>query len=245
VELTHLQIEPKRWTGTSLEPSTIEAFKVPFNPTSYSIVKPVTWQSQTAAETGSSGGSASRSTRELDAPPLEFGGGGSRTLTLQLFFDVTEGGEDGTIRDVRMQTNKLVALSRIERDQQRPPVCDISWGEEPATPASAPARADFPFRGVVTNLTQNFVLFRSTGEPVRANLTVVFTEFIVPEENRRANDPDLTTHLLKRGDTLSALAARWYADPSRWRPIAEANSIDDPRDLDALIGKRLVIPRLR
>lgn len=235
--LTKLHIEPLRPTPSGLEPSSLAAFDVPFNPNSYSIVKPVTWTSETSGSASGSGASAAATTRELDAPPLVFGGGGARTLTLQLFFDVTEGGTDGKTRDVRVQTNRIVALTRIERDQHSPPVCRISWGSEVA-PGS-----DFPFLGVATSLTQNFVLFRASGEPVRANLTVVFSEYIEPEQNKRQTDPDLTTHRVKRGDTLSAIAARYYSDPSQWRAIAEANAIDDPRHLD--IGVRLAIPRLR
>lgn len=227
--LEKLKIEP-------LAPSALAAFDVLFNPNSYSIVKPVTWTQQSVSGEGIGAAATATAThRGLDAPPLEFGGGGSRTLTLQLFFDVTEGGADGRTTDVRAETNKIVALTRIERDQGHPPVCRVSWGR------AAPQNMDFPFDGVVTNLTQNFVLFRASGEPVRANLTVVFTEFIDPEQNKRETDPDLTTYLVKRGDTLSAIAAKLYRDPSQWRVIAAANGIDDPRHLR--IGVRLAIPK--
>jgi len=231
MDLAKLNIKP-------LPPSGLAAFDVLFNPNSYSIVKPVTWTQKALPSGGvGSGGSAAATHRDLDAPPLEFGGGGARTLTLQLFFDVTEGGADGETTDVRTETNKIVALTRIERDQGHPPVCRVSWGKE------APQNMDFPFDGVVSNLTQNFVMFRETGEPVRAYLTVVFTEFIDPEQNKRETDPELTTYLVKRGDTLSAIAARFYRDPARWRVIAAANAIDDPRHVQ--IGVRLAIPKLR
>ena len=209
-----------------------------FNPNTYSIVKPVTWNQQ-AASSDSSGstsaaGKAAATNRDLDAPPLVFGGGGARVLTLQLFFDVTEGGADGQTKDVRTETNKLVALTRIEPGHSRPPACMITWG------TTDPTGSDFPFVGVVANLTQNFVMFRDNGQPVRANVTVVFNEYIDPEQNKRQNDPDLTTVLVKRGDTLSAIAARLYRDPTKWRVIAVANRIDDPRRIE--IGKRLSIP---
>jgi nucleoid-associated protein YgaU len=236
MELAKLNIRP-------LPPSGLAAFDVLFNPNTYSIVKPVTWTQQAdaggAAAAGGSAGSGGPTTgtnRDLDAPPLVFGGGGARTLTLQLFFDVTEGGADGQTTDVRTETNKIVALTRIERKQGKPPVCEVTWGK------AAPQNMDFPFVGVVTSLTQNFVLFRANGEPVRANLTVVFTEFIDPVKNRQETDPDLTTYLVKRGDTLSTIAAKLYRDPTQWRAIAWANAIDDPRHLQ--IGVRLTIPKL-
>jgi LysM repeat protein len=48
------------------------------------------------------------------------------------------------------------------------------------------------------------------------------------------------THTVARGETLGALAQRYLGDASKWRVIAEANGIDDPRSLR--VGQRLVIP---
>lgn len=219
MELAKLHIQPQ-------PPSALAAFDVLFNPNTYSVTKTVTWTKQ--AQTASN---LNETNRDLDAPPLVFGGGASRTISLQLFFDVTE----GPATDVRAETNKLVALTRIERDLGRPPVVTLSWG-------GAPQGSDFPFVGVVTNLQQSFVLFRASGEPVRANLTVALTEYIDPEQNKRMTDPELATYVVKRGDSLSAIAARLYRDPTRWRVIATANGIDDPRSLP--IGARMTIPKL-
>lgn len=201
---------------------------VQFNPNSYTIVKPVTW-----SQRASTSGNATDTNRELNAPPLDFGGGGARTLTVQLFFDVTEGGPTA---DVRTQTNNIVKLTRIERNLEReqPPVCQVSWGSQ------TPTGSDFPFVGVVTNLSQSFTLFRASGEPLRANLTVTFTEFIDPEKDKKETDPDYTTYRVKLGDTLSSIAAQVYGDATQWRWIAYANRIDDPRRLPS--GARLIIP---
>jgi hypothetical protein len=204
------------------------AFSVLFNPTTYSISKSVTW-------TGSP-------TRELNAPPLTFGGGGSRQLTLNLFYDVTESSAIGKrVKDVREETNNMVVLTRIERGlgsskSGRPPAVMVSWGGAP------PANSDFPFIGVVSQLSQTFKLFTSEGIPVRAELSVTFTEYKDPEKDKRETDPELTTRLVKRGDTVSSIAAEVYGDPARWRSIAEANGMDDPRRLD--IGRRLSIPSI-
>src|SRR5690348_13462424 len=86
-----------------------------FNPNAYSVTKPVEYQSHRR--------------RELNAPLLSFVGGGSRTLSLQLFFDVTESPiVDGLpVKDVRALTNKLVELTRISRNTMRPPVCRVFW----------------------------------------------------------------------------------------------------------------------
>lgn len=48
------------------------------------------------------------------------------------------------------------------------------------------------------------------------------------------------THVVKTGDTLAGIAARFYGTPARWREIARRNGITDPKKLRA--GTRLVIP---
>ena len=45
---------------------------------------------------------------------------------------------------------------------------------------------------------------------------------------------------MKRGDTLSSIAAKFYRDASKWRKIADANGIRDPKNLK--IGQKLRIP---
>jgi hypothetical protein len=215
-ELEKLEIEP-------LDDVPIDAFEVLFNPNSYSISKSVNW-----------GGSSSA---EVNAPTLTFGGGASRTLSLELFYDVTEPvRDDEVIDDVRKETNKMVALTRIQRDLHRPPVVQITWGDDSGD------RFDFPFIGVVAQLTQRFTLFRSDGKPVRATLSVSFREFCDVEKDQRQTDPEFTTRLVKRGDTLSNIAADVYRDQTLWRVIAEANQLDDPRRL--AVGSRLILPKI-
>jgi hypothetical protein len=235
--LIKLHIQPMRQSGSKLVASSLSPFYVPFNPTSYSITKTVSWGSQlTVPNTGNGTGVGNQRAiaRQLDAPGLEFGGGMSRTLIMELFFDATE--DMASPKDVRNQTNRIVALTRIERKGGQPPICLLSWGQ-------APSNSDFPFFGVITSLTQNFLLFDQSGTPLRARLNVTFTEYNDPKQNLKQTDPDLTTHQVMRGDTLPAIAERWYGNPAEWRAIALANRIDNPRQLE--IGARLVIPSLR
>jgi len=224
-------------TITPLGDSRIEPFKVLFNPTSYSISKSVSWRTP-----GVEGDDESESNVMLNAPLLQFGGGEGRRLSLKLFFDVTDypviNGQK--IKDVRKLTDKVVKLTLKERSgnrEQPPPVCRISWGE------SGSNNLDFPFVGVVDSLTQDFTLFDNDGRPLRANLDVSFKEFLRPEEDKRRNDPEFTTRIVKRGDTLSSIAAEMLNDPSRWRIIADANQLDNPRFLE--IGMTLNIPKVR
>jgi LysM repeat protein len=47
-------------------------------------------------------------------------------------------------------------------------------------------------------------------------------------------------HTVARGETLSAIAQRYLGDSNKWRVIAEANGVTDPRTLK--VGQPLVIP---
>lgn len=48
------------------------------------------------------------------------------------------------------------------------------------------------------------------------------------------------SYTVKKGDTLWALAEKYYGDGTKWKLIAKANKIKDPRKLQ--IGTKLVIP---
>lgn len=199
---------------------------VMFNPNSYSITKQVAWLPSTDAAAG--GGTTDVKT---NAPTTAFGGGGSRLLSLELFFDTTE--SNVATRDVRSQTDKIVKLTRIERKNGRPPVCTVFWG--------SPKTEDFPFVGTVSSLTQRFVLFDAIGRPMRAILDITFTEFLNRDDDERLTDPETTTRIVRRGDSLASIAGEVYRDPGQWRVIADANDIEDPFVLPA--GSKLTVPK--
>ena len=68
------------------------------------------------------------------------------------------------------------------------------------------------------------------------------TEALDVVTDQRQTDPELTTRRVRRGDSVTAIAADVYGDPALWRVIAEANNLDDPRRLK--IGKTLSVPKL-
>jgi hypothetical protein len=194
-----------------------------FNPNAITIAKTVNWTDQ--------GG------KRRDHPRVQFEGGASRTLTLSLFFDSYEAAEGE--KDVRVQTRKVAELARFDGNLHRPPVCLVTWG-------GTGQEYDLPFRGVVTSLTQKYTLFLPDGTPVRATLDLTFKEYEKPGRQERArptHSPDRRrTRRVKRGDTLWSIAGDVYEDPARWRPIAQANGIANPREL--VPGTELLIPAL-
>ena len=99
---------------------------------------------------------------------------------------------------------------------------------------------------MLQSLNQRFTLFLDDGTPARATLSCTFKQWRSDEVEARLlnkQSPDVAkTRPVRRGDTLSSIAAIEYKDPTQWRPIAEANAIDNPRLLKP--GQVLTIPTL-
>lgn len=197
-----------------ITPKGEKSIPVLFNPTQYSLD-----QGNTLADVGVPG---------LSAPILQYVRGNGRSLSMDLFFDTYE-----KRRDVRKHTNRIYGLLDIRGPLHRPPICTFTWGS-------------FNFTCVLERVGGRFTLFLSDGTPVRATLSVSFKEFVEVEVLVRATPTESADHaktyLVRRGDTLSSIAAAEYGDPARWRPIAEANRVANPRLLPP--GTRLVLPAI-
>ncbi|MFA9516356.1 LysM peptidoglycan-binding domain-containing protein [Halopenitus sp. H-Gu1] len=185
-----------------------------FNPTEYSLEKSVNYG--TVAMPG------------FTSPVTQFIHGERESLSMELFFDTYEDGED-----VRSYTDEIDALVRVDGDLHAPPVVRFVWGS-------------FQFKSVVTSVEKRFTMFLDDGTPVRARLTVTFEEYTTPERQRaeqpRHSADRSTAHRVTEGDTLWAIAADEYGDPGEWRAIASENDIVNPRSIEP--GTELAIPPL-
>lgn len=189
-------------------------FEVMFNPEEYSLNKDNNFASQAIPG--------------LSSPILQFVHGNLRTLEMELFFDTTD-----ARTDVREETQKVTDLLKIDPELHAPPVIRVAWGS-------------LQLRCVLTRANQKFVKFLEDGRPTRARVTVNFSEFVDPEReakevNRQTADFS-KVYTVRRGDTLTGIAFRFYETPALWRPIAIANGIDDPRSLAP--GQQLHVPSL-
>lgn len=191
-----------------------QQIEVMFNPEEYSLNKDNNFASQAIPG--------------LSSPILQFVHGNLRTLEMELFFDTT-----GVRSDVRLETQKVVDLLKIDSELHAPPVLQVAWGS-------------LQLRCVLARANQKFIKFLEDGRPTRARVTVSFSEFIDPErEAKEVNrqTADFTkAYTVAPNDTLSDIAFRFYQDPMLWRPIAVANGIDDPRSI--LPGDTLHVPAL-
>jgi len=179
-----------------------------------------------------------------NAPAPQFQGGDPLTMTFQLFFDTYEG-EEMMMDDVRDKyTNKLLDLTSIEKKtlrtdpnakKGRPPLVTFIWGDY------------WSFKGVLKDVGLKFTLFTSQGKPVRATADIT----LLQAEEEGANAPQNPTsggegvrssRVVQAGDTLDLIAYQEYGDATKWRPLAVANGLEDPRGLRP--GQRLVVPEL-
>lgn len=189
------------------------------NPTEYTIGRSVSWHKD--------------ETNAHDVPSWTFGGGGSNTMSLELWFDTSL--ETSGEKDVRKRyTNKVVAASYKEAADKPPPNVIFSWG------------TTWSFEAVITSVSQRFTLFLPDGTPIRSIMSVSLTQVIDNRTFARQNPTSGGTpgkiHIVRDGDRLDLLAAEHYKKPMLWRYIAEHNDIDNPRNL--IPGQRLIIPPL-
>lgn len=192
---------------------------ITFNPSEYSLTQ--------------NAGYTEKKALGMESPFTQFIAGDTVTLKVNLFFDTyiepstdspKEGGED-----VRTETNKITSLMNIDATLHRPPIVTFHYGS-------------LNFKGVITDVTQNFIMFLGDGRPVRAKLDVTFKSV---EQNNYLplESPDRTKcRTVHETQQLWELAWKEYKDPAKWKVIARANNIMNP--LDIRPGQKLKLPAI-
>lgn len=189
--------------------------KIPcmFRPKEYTLKKTNTWNK--------------KNVKEGNVPLFEFGGGQAADLTMELFFDTYEKGDD-----VRKHTKKIWKLMEVPKDAVEPPQCQFMWGKS------------WYFKAVISSITQKFTMFLPDGTPVRSTLTVSFEqvcdEGLYPSQNpTTVSKNGYKMRRVREGETLDWIAYSEYGDSLHWRHLADVNRLDNPRRLRP--GQMLVI----
>lgn len=187
-----------------------------FNPTEYQLQK-----ANNFAEIAIPG---------LEAPPIQFVRGAAEKLTIEALADTSD-----TLDDVRKKyVDKLRKLLDVDSQLHAPPIVRFVWDMQ-------------VFVGVLESLTITYQLFTPDGIPLRAKLSMSLKEYrpaAVQVNETKPSSPNVEkSYTVRRGDTLSSIAADAYRDPSRWRDIARENGITDPRTLTP--GSVLVLPAIQ
>lgn len=192
----------------------IDSVEVLFNPTQYSVEKSVEY--------------GELSLPGMDTPVSQFVNGDAQSLSMDLLVDTYESGDD--LRDHIEQIERLVS---VDGERHAPPICKFVWG-------------DLRFTSVVESLKKEYTLFMPDGTPVRAQLSLSFKEYETItkqlETERRSSPDQAKLRRITEAQSLWSLAADEYGDPGRWRLIADANDISNPRSVEA--GRQLLVPSI-
>ncbi len=211
-------------TKAVLQPEKGSEIKCMFNPVSLKIEKKNSWDPLDAPR--------------KDAPGVNFLGGSSGTLDVDLTLDTTDTGKPVT--DYTDQILELMKVGSFPKDSKntrekvpRPPWVRFRWGKTSS------------FKAVVTSASITFTYFSSDGKPLRATASIKMMQFEDegkwPLQNPTSETPELhTVHTIRTGETLDRIAYQHYGDSTLWKEIARKNRILDPLELAA--GTRLQIP---
>lgn len=144
-----------------------DAIEVMFNPESYSITTTV--------------GYGEKFSYGNDIPKIQFSELLPQVLQVKLFFDTYSSIDTGFAgetkkktgsnllrdqgrKDVRLYTDQIMELTKIDSETKEPPLVRFEWGS-------------CDFVGVITKIEQQFLMFTSSGRPVRAELNITMKEF--------------------------------------------------------------------
>jgi len=203
-------------------------FEVQYNPREFSTSKSVTWQEAENQGQGSN--------------PIQYQKGAPMTVSMELIFDTTNQG------DVSVQStwvDSLLAFTNATEDavdgeqknlgKKRPPVINFTWGS-------------FALECVIESVNVTYIMFSSSGNPVRAKCQVKLKEYLVNEFSGSGGSAGWSAEKLELltgsrvvvasgGQTLSQLAS---ANGTTAQALATYNGIADP--MSDITGMSIAIP---
>lgn len=223
-----VQIESKNETkdpANEIEASRIE---VQFNPETLKV----SYSNQISQPKDSSEGKDRKTAAVLAG--TQFVGKGSTKLAVQLLFDVTgelsQANRDLAKGDVRKLTKKVIDLitpqsgESSEESLKIPPKVRFAWGS-------------FRFEGILDSLEESLEFFSPQGQPLRASMSLsMVQQEIKPLEGLSKNQGSAASTPGTRprtaapaGSTVQGLAEG--AGIANWQGVAQANNIENPRQL--------------
>lgn len=187
-----------------------------FNPKEITFARAAEWKS--------------KSSKKPTMP--EFVGTKPATVSLEMFFDASEGG------DVTADIDKLMSCvephKKTTKDKPSPPFVSLGWGS-----------TTYITQAIVKSVSVKYTRFKSDGSPIRAVAAVSLEELRPPDPRQNPTSGGLDAEverLIGPGDTLPLIAYQELGTPELWRVIADINGIDDPFRIRE--GTTLIIPSL-
>ena len=218
-EKKRLKISPCTVDGGSITVEDSKSFEVMLNPSSYTHEYSIKYNSATGL------GKAGSDTKFNKIEPEQ--------VNFKIMLDGT--GVVETKQDVKTQVKSITDIVyKYNGDNHESQHVRLLWGS-------------MLFYGRLKTLQVEYTLFKPSGEPLRATLTLSFSGFMTEEEESAVanrSSPDLS-HLItvKAGDTLPALCYQVYKDSSYYTDVARINNITNFREIKP--GSVLQFPPLR
>ena len=164
----------------------------------------------------------------LSSPILQFVNGEADQLSMELFLDDHTDPEGPTSRE-RKESNPVMTRIRdlsklllVDSKIHAPSPVRFNWGP-------------MEFSAIIEKMGRKVTMFQPDGTPARATLSVTFKEYRTLRqqvESPRRESADKSKRRVVVGlESLWLLAAREYNDPNEWLRIAQANDLDDPREI--------------
>ena len=126
-------------------------------------------------------------------------------------------------KDVYKQVQRFLKLTtEMNGEIHEPNPLKVEWG-------------DLVFDCRLQSVNVNYTLFNRSGQPIRAELDVVFIGDLKDSKRVRKekkSSPDLThVRTVKSGDTLPLMTQEIYGDPSYYIQVARINNLNHIRTL--------------
>ena len=181
-----------------------------YNPNTLSLQRKACWKSAAI--------------KQLSFPEYTYAGGGGASISMELLFDTTSGLVNllRTGGKVTTYIEFLYQLMDVTGDEERPPYCKFEWGGYQYIPSG--------FTAFLEQVKTEYILFKSTGVPVRAKaqVTFVLVDEVTAGQNPTTRTEARKTWIVKEGERLDWIAYAEYGSAAHWRHIDAVNNIDDP-----------------
>ena len=209
------------------DPKALNTFEVMFNPESYSLSYQNVYEKRQGINTSSK--------------PAKYSLSKPQELSLTLILDDTGVVASGPLQTALPIASKVLKIKRgfepnvykkvekfleltnyMDGDTHEPKFLTVQWGE-----------LLFPCR--LESVDVRYTLFNRSGNPLRAELDVVFVGDIADDVRtklEKKNSPDLThVRTVGSSDTLPLMASAIYQTPAYYIQLARANKLNNFRRL--------------
>lgn len=200
------------------------------------------------------GGGWSRVARPRRKSITEWLGRDSVSLEIEFLLEPDLFGDDPDQgMNVETTCRALESLWGIESSDPEPPVFKVSSHPAPLMPHGQHRASHVRYFIETLAYDKASIIYNREGNRIKAAGTITVTQFVEDKhisavKKRKARSkkagkrpkPKHKTHIVKKGETLSRIAANEYGNAKYWKDIAKANHIRDPHAIKQ--GQHLKLP---